>query len=198
MREAAVMLRKLALFIIGLAITSMAAAYSHSAFVSGTPGKNAVIEEIPNEIRLQFNEDLLLVGEENPNRVELFNPKNVLISGESSAAGPFVFAPILNREPIPGDYVVNYRIASADGHIVSGTYKFKLAGAVEEEAKPEASSDPQIINEEPVTTGELSQQEIVQEDSHHDNFFIHHLEHIIWVLLALSFIGLWALLRFRK
>lgn len=198
MREAAVMLRKLALFIIGLAITSMAAAYSHSAFVSGTPGKNAVVEEIPSEIRIQFNEDLLLIGDENPNRIELFNPLNELISGKSSAAGPFAFAPVLDRTPTPGEYVVSYRIASADGHIVSGTYKFKLAAEKGESAKPEASSEPQTISEEPVTTGELAQQDIVQEDSHHDNFFIHHLEHIIWVLLALSFIGLWALLRFRK
>ena len=174
----------------------MAAAHSHSAFVSATPTKNSTISNLPNEIRIQFNEDLLLIGDENPNKVELMNPNNEKISGESAAAGPFVFAPITNQDPIPGEYRVNYRIASADGHVVSGTYTFTLAVKKADKApvtaEPVASDEP-VVTEEPVVVAEPE-----QKDEHHDNFFQHHMEHIIWSLLILSFIGLWALLRFRK
>ena len=192
------MKRIFALFMLGIGIVSMAAAHSHSAFVSATPAKNSIITKLPDEIRVQFNEDLLMIGEESPNRIELINPNSEIISGESSVAGPFVYAPITNQESIPGEYTVNYRIASADGHVVSGNYKFELASAEGESAKPEASSEPKINSEQSANSGELADQEIVQEESSHDNFFQHHLEHIIWALLALSFIGLWALLRFRK
>ena len=192
------MKRIFALFMLGIGIISMAAAHSHSAFVSATPAKNSIITKLPDEIRVQFDEDLLIIGEENPNRIELINPKSERISGKSSVAGPFVFAPITDQEAIPGEYTVNYRIAAADGHVVSGNYKFELAGAVGESAKPEASSGPEINSEQSINTRELAEQEIVQEESNHDNFFQHHLEHIIWALLALSFIGLWALLRRRK
>ena len=158
----------------------MAAAYSHSAFVSSSPAKNTTISNLPNEIRIQFDEDLILIGEKNPNKVELINPSGEKISGESAAAGPFVFAPITKQDSIPGDYTVNYRIASADGHVVTGTYQFSIAG-----------EEVVAINETPV-----AEEPVVTE--HHENFFIHHLEHIIWALLFLAFIGLWALLRFRK
>jgi len=174
------MKRILALLILGFGITSMAAANSHSSFVTSTPVKNSTVKELPAEVRIQFDQDLLVIGEENPNRVEIINPNNQKISGESSVAGPFVYAPITNQEAIAGDYTVNYRIASADGHVVTGTYQFSIAG-----------EEVVAINETPV-----AEEPVVTE--HHENFFIHHLEHIIWALLFLAFIGLWALLRFRK
>ena len=123
--------------------------------------------EAPLAISLMFNEDLLILGNKNPNQVEVFDEAGRKVSGDVTVNGPIISAPLTIDNS--GRYNVSYRVASADGHIVSGEYHFTVAS-------PEVITSPV----EPAKDG--------------SNLLIRG----IWILLAIAAIGIVALLRFRK
>ncbi len=140
---------------------------AHTSLVSANPAEKSIVAEAPLAISLMFNEDLLLLGDKNPNQVDVVDEAGMKVSGEATVNGPIISAPLSIENP--GRYNVSYRVASGDGHIVSGEYHFTVAS-------------PEVINtaEEPAEDG--------------SNLLIR----VIWGLLIISAIGLVALLRFRK
>lgn len=142
-------------------------ASAHTSLVSANPAEKSIVAEAPLAISLMFNEDLLLLGDKNPNRVDVVDEAGIKVSGEATVNGPIISAPLTIENP--GRYNVSYRVASGDGHIVTGEYHFTVAS-------------PEVINtaEEPAEDG--------------SNLLIR----VIWGLLIISAIGLVALLRFRK
>ena len=142
-------------------------ASAHTSLVSANPAEKSIVAEAPLAISLMFNEDLLLLGDKNPNQIEVVDEAGMKVSGEATVNGPIISAPLTIESP--GRYNVSYRVASGDGHIVTGEYHFTVAS-------------PEVINtaEEPAEDG--------------SNLLIR----VIWGLLIISAIGLVALLRFRK
>ncbi len=142
-------------------------ASAHTSLVSANPAEKSIVAEAPLAISLMFNEDLLLLGDKNPNQIDVVDEAGMKVSGEATVNGPIISAPLSIENP--GRYNVSYRVASGDGHIVSGEYHFTVAS-------------PEVINtaEEPAEDG--------------SNLLIR----VIWGLLIISAIGLVALLRFRK
>ncbi|MEY3089214.1 MAG: hypothetical protein RLZZ208_482 [Actinomycetota bacterium] len=101
---------------------------AHSALVSANPVAGADLSESPAEVRLTFNESLLLLGNENPNKLEVLNSSGEVVSGKVSVSGPEIFVPINQEMAVSGEYSVRYRVVSADGHPVEGEYKFTVTG----------------------------------------------------------------------
>ena len=159
-------MKKLLVLLVSLFIVAPASA--HTSLVSSIPSSGAVLNEVPAEVRIKFNEDLLLVDDKNPNRIEVTNGVGQVVSGMSVVEGPEIFTALdLSFEP-SGEYLVKYRVVSADGHPIEGEYQFTVAA-------PEVISAP-------------------VEESKEDEGIVR----IIWVLLALSGVGILALLRLGK
>ncbi|MFM8783198.1 MAG: copper resistance protein CopC [Actinomycetota bacterium] len=159
-------MKKLLVLLVSLFIVAPASA--HTSLVSSVPESGAVLIEVPAEVRIKFNEDLLLVDDKNPNRIEVINGVGQVVSGMSVVEGPEIFTALdLSFEP-SGEYLVKYRVVSADGHPIEGEYQFTVAA-------PEVISAP-------------------VEESKEDEGIVR----IIWVLLALSGVGILALLRLGK
>ena len=153
---------------IALNFTFVLSSHGHTAIVISSPQSGAVIQEVPAEVRIKFNEELLLVDDKNPNRIEVINGAGLVISGMSVVEGPEIFTALdLSAEP-SGEYLVKYRVVSADGHPIEGEYQFTVAS-------PEVISAP-------------------VDESKEDEGIVR----IIWVLLALSGVGILALLRLGK
>ncbi len=70
-------------------------ASAHSTLVSSVPSADATVVDFPMEVTLSFNEELLKVGEENPNRVEVFDESGALVSGVSVLKELIIFNVIL-------------------------------------------------------------------------------------------------------
>ncbi len=101
---------------------------AHSSLVSATPAENAVLSEFPTEIVLEFNENLLQLGDANPNKVEVRNSMGDLLSSATVVNGSKISAPL---QIIGNDeYEVSYRIVSGDGHVVEDSYKFKVESEI--------------------------------------------------------------------
>ena len=118
------MKRLLALAAIFLWVGFAAPALAHTELVSATPSANSTMTEFPSDVLLTFNEKLLIVGNENPNKVEVFDGTGVLLSGASIVNGATISVPSgINGN---GEYLVKYHVAAQDGHVVEGSYSFTV------------------------------------------------------------------------
>ncbi len=126
----------------GAALTAAPAALAHDELVSATPADGSVLEEAPAELELVFSSALMDIG-------------NQVIVADAAGTNVAESEPVLNREtlvqPLPalenGDYQVNWRAVSSDGHPITGTFSFTVAapdatGSTEASAPASASAEP--------------------------------------------------------
>lgn len=106
---------------IGAALTA-AAASAHAARVSVDPAENAAVSTGPARVRATFNEDLQTTFA----AMTVVGPdRNLWSSGQPQVQGAVVSVGVRPLGPT-GNYTVNYRVTSADGHVVSGSWSFRL------------------------------------------------------------------------
>ncbi|NBY51726.1 MAG: copper resistance protein CopC [Actinobacteria bacterium] len=101
---------------------------AHSALVSSVPAADATVVDFPMEVVLNFSEGLMIVGDENPNKVEVFDSNGALVSGGTVVKGASIAAPV----GIVGNgaFSVKYRVVSKDGHVVEGSYRFNVESPI--------------------------------------------------------------------
>ncbi|MFM7451319.1 MAG: copper resistance CopC family protein [Actinomycetota bacterium] len=133
----------LSLLLIFLPLTP---SYSHSVLVSANPSSGTVLVDFPMEIVLDFNDELLVIGQDDPNSVEVFDAAGALVSGKSKVSGARISAGLsINGN---GIYTVKYRAASKDGHVIEDSYGFEvqspiaISAPIEEEVVSIPSSSP--------------------------------------------------------
>jgi methionine-rich copper-binding protein CopC len=126
----------LAIAILSLGIPS---AYAHSELVSSNPSASTYIEDLPEQIELEFNEELLNLG--SGNSISIMSPSGEdLGMGETSTDGVRVTR-LLNTTSELGSFEVKYRVASADGHILNGSFTFNLTEAAVVTSENEKTAD---------------------------------------------------------
>ena len=103
-----------------ISLFSISPALAHTSLLSAVPLQESTVTESPERISLLFNEELILIGEKNPNDLQVIDESGARISGEVQVDGA-------NISTESGTYTVKYRVASADGHIVEGDYRFSVA-----------------------------------------------------------------------
>ena len=116
-----------------LALTFLLVMYAlpagaHSALVSSVPSADATVVDFPMEVVLNFNEELMLVGDQNPNKVEVFDDQGALVSGGTVVKGASIAAPVGITGN--GTFSVKYRVVSKDGHVVEGSYSFNVESPI--------------------------------------------------------------------
>jgi methionine-rich copper-binding protein CopC len=101
------------------------AASAHAARVSADPADNAAVSTGPAQVSATFNEDLqttfaamTVVGPDG----NLWSADSTQVHGTVASVGVRPLGPA-------GTYTVNYRVTSADGHVVSGSWSFRLTAA---------------------------------------------------------------------
>ena len=127
-------------------------AAAHTDVVSTSPASGDVLAEVPQDITLTFDEELV--------------PETVVVSVQDGTgmvvrvAQPTVdgstVTVVLPPGLTPPDYTVNYRVVSQDGHPVTGTFSFQAGTrpAVEEStpASTPASTDASAPASTPAST----------------------------------------------
>ncbi|WP_243742274.1 copper resistance CopC family protein [Actinorugispora endophytica] len=118
------------------------AAQAHNTLISSSPEDGATLDAVPDEVVLTFNADVNDGG----NGIVVTGPDGAdHAEGEVELDGPeasIAIAPLTEA----GEYTIDYRIVSADGHPLSDTLTFTL----DEAAVPEpVESEPAPAGEEP-------------------------------------------------
>jgi methionine-rich copper-binding protein CopC len=97
-------------------------ALAHATRVSAEPADNAVLTTGPDRVTATFNERLQTTFA----AMTVVGPDgNIWSTGEPTVQGAVVG---INLRPLgpAGTYTVTYRVTSADGHVVSGSWSFRL------------------------------------------------------------------------
>ena len=123
------------LLCVGASLPAAPAAFAHDQLISSSPAPDERLDKTPASITLAFSSPLLALGHEV--RVVDDNAKN-WVSG----------AAVLSRETLTqalpelpdGGYQVSWRVVSADGHPISGSYGFRVGNPAA--AEPGASASP--------------------------------------------------------
>ncbi len=98
------------------------AAFAHAVRISADPADNAVLANGPGRVSATFNERLQTTFA----AMTVIGPDgNVWSTGEPAVQGAVVSVGLRPLGPA-GTYTVNYRVTSADGHVVSGSWSFRL------------------------------------------------------------------------
>jgi len=193
MREGKIMkMKRVSIGLLALLLFSISNIYSssaHSSMIEQFPKGNETISDMPLEVKLSFDEELLDLGSgnsvivRNPEGTEITTGPTVLLSSKISRK--------LTASTLPGKYSVSYRVVSADGHVVEGTYQFTLR------TKSESKSPTPIAVP---SKSETALPQVITTDhvNHAEGFFLHHRDHIILGSLALLVIGIWAYASRRK
>jgi methionine-rich copper-binding protein CopC len=127
------------MLIIGFAIAAAGgagAASAHATRVATDPVENSELTQSPARVTATFSEALqpqfaamTVVGPDG----------NLWSTGEPKVDGAVIGVGVRPLGP-SGTYTVNYRVTSADGHVVSGSWAFRLAVSGTGTPGPSASS----------------------------------------------------------
>jgi methionine-rich copper-binding protein CopC len=107
-------------------VVSVPSASAHAALESTVPAKGAIVSKTTSQVSMLFGEDILVIKGKNPNSISVTDSHGKKVSiGVAVVSG----TKISNRLKSPlatGKYTVKYRVVSADGHVVSGSYTFTV------------------------------------------------------------------------
>jgi methionine-rich copper-binding protein CopC len=119
-----------------LAVAGAGAASAHATRVATDPVENAELSQAPRKVSATFNEALqpqfaamTVVGPDG----------NLWSTGDPQVDGAVIGVGLRPLGP-SGTYTVNYRVTSADGHVVSGSWSFRLTVASTGIPGPSAST----------------------------------------------------------
>lgn len=134
----------LLLFSVTLFSSQSVAAQAHSALETSTPAQGQMVETLPSEVSLTFNEELISIEGESINTLTLKGADGTSYELlPPTIVGAVLSARVAGGDYPAGDYLLSYRAVSADGHPITGEIRFSTQslttiGSVP--AEPEATA----------------------------------------------------------
>ncbi len=114
-----------AAFLVAIALAAAAPAAAHSVRIATDPAVDASLTTGPSHVSATFNEHLQTTFA----AMTVVGPDaNLWSTGEPRVDGAVISIDVMPLGPV-GTYTVNYRVTSADGHVVSGSWPFHLTRA---------------------------------------------------------------------
>ena len=107
-----------------LLVGAATAAQAHNVLVGTSPADGSTVKVVPAAVMLTFNEPALAVGAE----IIVTAPGGPVQSGAAVLVNNTVSEHLQPGSPA-GQYKVLWRVTSADGHPVSGTFSFTATAA---------------------------------------------------------------------
>jgi len=134
---------------VGLAVMALAGAgiaSAHATRIATDPAEGATLPQGPQRVSATFNEALQTAFA----AMTVVGPdQNLWSTGDPEVQGAVVGVRVLPLGPA-GTYTVNYRVTSADGHVVSGSWSFRLTVAGTGRPGPSATATGPSDNGIPV------------------------------------------------
>ncbi|MCB0919042.1 MAG: copper resistance protein CopC [Actinobacteria bacterium] len=116
---------------------STVAAPAHSLLVSSTPADGATLKQPPDRVVLRFSDTIRDTGL----GLTATGEAGAVPLADVAAAGRTLTAD-WPRASDSGEYAVNYRVVSADGHVISGSFAFTVKSPPNESRSASMSPDP--------------------------------------------------------
>lgn len=133
---------------LALAIPASGAS-AHASWLSSTPEAGATVETAPSQVRVDFDSGLLDSGA----ALVVTNADGVVISEPTPVIERSAISVAVDPGAPAGVYTVAFRIVSEDGHTVSDSFDYTVAGEA-----PSASNapSPAVTSEAPAQPAETA------------------------------------------
>ena len=118
---------KVLLLAVGLVFSGTQCALAHAELVKSFPIANAKLTKAPKYVQLEFGEAIITLKSKNANSIVILDSKAKKIKTSKIVIKKAVARVDFIGTLKPGRYLVKYRIASADGHILSAQYNFSIS-----------------------------------------------------------------------
>ena len=103
-------------------------ATAHAELESTTPKQGSTVQRLPQQVTLTFSEPI-----RTPAFVEVTGPGSANVASGDVQVRDEVLTQQLGDAAGGGAYALSYRVTSADGHPISGTVRFSVAGGAGDE-----------------------------------------------------------------
>jgi methionine-rich copper-binding protein CopC len=133
------MKKLLLVLVVTFLTTAFPTAYAHSELVSSNPSSASTIQKLPEQIEIEFNEPLLNLG--SGNSISVLTPSGEDLGMGETATDGNVISRLINTTSETGVFEVKYRVASADGHVLNGSYTFNLTEVVVATSENKSTTD---------------------------------------------------------
>lgn len=116
-------------------------AMAHTSVVTTTPLYKSTLTEMPLQISIEFSDELMQIGENEVNTISIQDPamSDIEVSAITIEKN-LITATLPAIDYQDGTYLVSYRVVSADGHPVSGSYSLFLNAPSDSVAQPAAEN----------------------------------------------------------
>ncbi|MCX6457344.1 MAG: copper resistance protein CopC [Actinobacteria bacterium] len=118
---------KALLLAVGLVFSGTQGASAHAELIKSFPVANSTLTKAPKYVQLEFGEAIITLKSKNANSIVVLDSKAKKIETSKIAIKKAVARVEFMGTLKPGKYLVKYRIASADGHILTAQYKFSIS-----------------------------------------------------------------------
>ncbi len=115
------------LLAVGLTFSGTQSAVAHAELVKSFPVANSTLTKAPKYVQLEFGEAIITLKSKNANSIVVLDSKAKKIETSKIVIKKAIASVEFIGTLKPGKYLVKYRIASADGHILSAQYKFSIS-----------------------------------------------------------------------
>lgn len=130
----------ISVFALALAVPS---AVSHTSFVSSNPAAGSVVVQWPDQISIEFDQDLISIGGEKANFIVVNNSVGDQVSNNDENIDSNIVTVSLSPNKVEGPVLVFYRVVSTDGHPVEGEFTFTFS-----QDEPFAVIEEEVVNDE--------------------------------------------------
>jgi methionine-rich copper-binding protein CopC len=115
----------LMLWLAAVVLVGAGSAAAHATCIATDPAENASLTQAPARVSATFSEEL----QEQFAAMTIVGPDgNLWSTGDPQVQGAVLSIGVRPLGPA-GGYTVNYRVTSADGHVINGSWKFQLTVA---------------------------------------------------------------------
>ncbi|MBI1352043.1 MAG: hypothetical protein GC156_13100 [Actinomycetales bacterium] len=129
----------------GMALAVTASA--HAELVGSSPADGEVLDAAPDAVTLSFSERLVEMGAAITVRGA---DKQSITTGPLAIDGFDMTVPV-DPNAVPGTYTVAFRVVSEDGHTVTSTFQYSVAGQLPPAASPEPTAPVSVEPAAPQT-----------------------------------------------
>jgi copper resistance protein C len=117
-------------------------AAAHARLVASTPADGATLDAAPTEVVLEFNEPV----EAEFGQLQVFDPEGARVDAAAPVSdGAIVRSPLLDATTA-GTYTVAYRVISADGHPVEGSFTYDVTPEAVAALEPAPELTPEEVD----------------------------------------------------
>ena len=118
---------KLSLVVGALLLLPIDQSSAHSFLTSSNPPAGSTLVALPTKVVLTFNENLLVVNNQNPNTLSISRSNRAILKTSAAVVVKNTLAVSLQPSKVNfGRFKVTYRAVSADGHPITGSFFFTV------------------------------------------------------------------------